>query len=63
MPPAIVAQLQAEAKRALQSPEVARRMEIEGTDVVGNSPREFAAEVKAEFAKWRELVKKTGMKY
>ena len=62
-PPAIVAQLSVEAKRALQTPEVARRMEIEGTDVVGNTPREFAAEVKAEYAKWVALVKKTGMKF
>ncbi len=58
----IVARLNGEAKRALQSPEVARRMEVEGTDVIGNSPQEFAAEVKAEFGKWRELVRKTGMK-
>ena len=61
-PPAVVEKLHGEAKRALQTPEVLRRMEIEGTDVVGNSPQQFAAEVKAEFAKWRELVKKTGMK-
>lgn len=59
----IVAKLNAKAKLALQSPEVARRMEIEGTDVVGNSPQEFAVQVKAEFEKWRELVKKTGMKF
>ena len=62
-PPAIVAQLSAEARRSLQTPEVARRMEIEGTDVVGNTPQQFAVEVKVEFDKWRELVKKTGMKF
>ena len=62
-PPAIVTRLNAEVKRALQTPEVARRMEIEGTDIVGNSPQAFAVEVKAEFDKWRELVKKTGIKY
>jgi tripartite-type tricarboxylate transporter receptor subunit TctC len=61
-PREIVAKLNAEAKRALQSPEVARRMEIEGTDIVGNSAQDFAAEVQAEYAKWRELVRKTGMK-
>ena len=61
-PPAVIAKLNAEAKRALQTPEVLRRMEIEGTDVVGNSSQQFSAEVKAEFAKWRELVKKSGMK-
>ena len=62
-PREIVAKLNAEAKRALQSPEVTRRMEIEGTDIVGSSVPVFAAEVQAEYAKWRELVKKTGMKF
>jgi tripartite-type tricarboxylate transporter receptor subunit TctC len=61
-PAAIVNKLQTEARRALNTPEVMRRMEIEGTDIVGNAPQEFAIEVKAEFEKWRELVKKTGMK-
>ena len=61
-PAAIINRLQSEAKRALNTPEVLRRMEIEGTDVVGNTPQEFAVEVKAEYAKWRELVRKTGMK-
>jgi len=62
-PPAIVARLNAEAKRALATPEVTRRMEAEGTDVVVNSPHEFAAQVKAEYAKWRALVVKMGMKF
>lgn len=62
-PPAIVAKLSEEARRSLQTPEVARRMEIEGTDVVGNTPQEFAKEVKVEYDKWLALVKKTGMKF
>ena len=62
VPAAIVARLNAEARRALQSPEITRRMAAEGTDIVGNSPQEFAAEVKAEFEKWRALVASTGMK-
>ena len=59
----IIARLHAEAKRAFETPEVARRMKAEGTDIVINSPREFAAEVKTEFEKWRGLVKKRGMKF
>lgn len=59
-PMAIADKLQAEAKRALQNPDVVRRMEVDGTDIVNNTPREFAAEVKAEFEKWRDVVKKTG---
>src|SRR4051812_43068936 len=58
----IVNRLAAEAHKAMQSQEVARRMELEGTDAVGNTPQEFAREVKVEYDKWRELVKKAGMK-
>jgi tripartite-type tricarboxylate transporter receptor subunit TctC len=60
-PMAVVDKLQAEARRALQSPEVVRRMDVEGTDIVGNSPSAFAAEIKAEFDKWRDVVKKSGL--
>jgi tripartite-type tricarboxylate transporter receptor subunit TctC len=62
-PPAIISMLNAEAKRAFQTPEVARRMTAEATDIVVNSPQESAAEVKAEFQKWRDLVRKTGIKF
>lgn len=62
VPPVIVERLYVEARNAVQKPEVARRMQVEGTDVVGNTPREFAAEVKNEFEKWRALVKKAGLK-
>jgi tripartite-type tricarboxylate transporter receptor subunit TctC len=62
-PAAVISMLNAEAKRAFQAPEVMRRMTAEGTDIVVNSPQAFAAEVKSEFQKWRELVKKTGVKF
>jgi tripartite-type tricarboxylate transporter receptor subunit TctC len=56
-PPEIVNTLYAEAKRAMFTPEVVKRMNFEGAEPVGNSPEEFAKEVRAEYAKWRELVK------
>jgi tripartite-type tricarboxylate transporter receptor subunit TctC len=62
LPPAIVASLHAEAKKAIRSPEVVRRLEAEGTDAVGNSPEEFAADVAREFEKWRDLVKRAGLR-
>ena len=62
-PPAIISMLNAEAKRAFQAPDMTRRMTAQGTDIVVNSPQEFAAEVKAEFQKWRDLVRKMGMKF
>lgn len=62
VPPRIVATLQQEASRAIHAPEIERRMQAQGTDVVGNPPKEFAAEVKAEYEKWRSLVAKAGLK-
>jgi tripartite-type tricarboxylate transporter receptor subunit TctC len=61
-PPQIVSKLQAELKRSLQAPEFIRRMELESSEIVGNTPREFAAEVKAEYDKWRELSAKMAVK-
>ncbi len=61
-PPDIVGKLYAEAKRAFQTPEVASRMKAEGTEIVLNSPTEFAADVKAEYERWRALVKSMGLK-
>lgn len=60
-PAPLVNKLQTESRRALQTPDVARRMEAEGTDVVGSTPQQFAADVKAEFAKWRDLARRTGL--
>ncbi|HYH43576.1 MAG TPA: tripartite tricarboxylate transporter substrate binding protein [Burkholderiales bacterium] len=63
VPPDIVAKLNVEARRAMQAPDVVRRMTLEGADIVANSPQDFAAEVRAEHAKWLGLVKRPGMKF
>jgi len=62
VPAAIVDRLQVEAAKAIHAPEIARRFEAEGTDMIGNAPHEFAREVKAEYDKWRALVAKAGLK-
>jgi tripartite-type tricarboxylate transporter receptor subunit TctC len=62
VPAPIVSHLQAEAAKAIHAPELERRYAAEGTDMVGNSPQEFAREVKAEHEKWRSLVAKAGLK-
>jgi tripartite-type tricarboxylate transporter receptor subunit TctC len=58
----LVMKLNMEAKRALQAPEVVRRIMADGAEVIANSPEEFAAEVRAENTKWRELVKRAGIR-
>lgn len=62
VPTAIVDRLYAEARDAVRRPEVLRRMEAEGTEVGGNRPKEFAAEVAREYQTWRSLVAKAGLK-
>jgi tripartite-type tricarboxylate transporter receptor subunit TctC len=62
VPATIVSRLQTEAARAIHAPEIARRFEAEGTDMVGNPPQEFTREVKAEYEKWRALVAKAGLR-
>ena len=46
VPPRIVEKLYVEASRAVRAPELERRMQAEGADVVGNPPQEFAAQVR-----------------
>ena len=58
----IIAKLNAEGKRAFQAPDVVQRVTREGAEIVANSPEEFNSAVRAEYAKWRELVKRQGIK-
>ena len=46
----------------LRSPSFKERMDADGIDVVGNTPDEFAAFIKAEVAKWAPVVKASGAK-
>jgi len=62
VPARIIEQLYKEAAKAVTEPELARRMEAGGTETVGNTPQEFTQQVKAEYEKWRGLVKKAGLK-
>ena len=62
VPGTLVERLYKEAVKAVTEPEFARRMEAGGTETVGNPPREFTAQVKAEYEKWRGLVKKTDLR-
>ena len=62
VPARIIEQLYKEAAKAVTEPELTRRMEAGGTETVGNTPQEFTQQVKAEYEKWRGLVKKAGLK-
>ena len=61
-PKAIVEKLSAEAKRGLNQPDFAARLEAQGTEIVGSSPEELAKVVKAELGIWRKVVANAGLK-
>jgi len=62
MPKPVLAKVNAEVARILQSPEVKKVFERDGADVVGNSPEQFGAVLKAEIAKWMKVAKAAGIK-
>ncbi|MET0682213.1 MAG: tripartite tricarboxylate transporter substrate binding protein [Casimicrobiaceae bacterium] len=61
-PPAIAKRLNAEIVKALNLPEVREKLSGLGAEIVADSPEEFSALVKAEVAKWADVVKKSGAK-
>ena len=61
-PPAIVARLHKELAYVLQTPFVKERYGVLGIEPVGNAPREFFEQVRADLARWREVVKAANVK-
>ena len=61
-PPAVVDKIYRETQRALGLPQVRTSLEALGLDLIGNSPAEFAAVIKAEIPQWAVVIKSAGIK-
>jgi tripartite-type tricarboxylate transporter receptor subunit TctC len=59
-PPDVVRRLNAEIVKILNLPDVKEKLAALGAELAPNTPEEFAAMVKAEVAKWADVVKKSG---
>ena len=57
VPPAIIAQLNADLRKVLSSPMLRQSLEDQGIDVTPSTPEEFLAHVKAETEKWTKVVR------
>ena len=57
MPADIVARIAADNRRAVFSPDVSQKMRDLGSVVVGSTPQEFAAFVRKDTDRWREVAK------
>ncbi len=62
-PPAIIDRLAAEVAKVLGDPAVIAKAEAVGIYPVTSTPREFAAFIAAEAARWAPVVKKSGLHY
>ena len=58
LPKDVVDKINAAVRTALQDPAVKKRIEDTGSLVVGNTPEQFAEQIKAEFAVYKQVVVK-----
>jgi tripartite-type tricarboxylate transporter receptor subunit TctC len=61
-PKAVVDRLNSEIVRILKTPEMQKNLAEQGADPVGSTPEQFGALIKSEYAKWADLIKRTGIK-
>ena len=55
-PGPVIAKIQADTRKVLYQPEVKAKLEAMGMEVVGSTPGQFDALVRAELAKWTKVV-------
>ena len=58
LPKEVVDKVNAAVRKALEDPAVKKRIEDTGSIVIGNTPEQFAEQIKAEFAVYKDVVAK-----
>ena len=58
----VIAKLNAETVKALNSPELIEKFKANGIDPVSSTPEQFGALIKSEMQRWGEVVKAAGVK-
>jgi tripartite-type tricarboxylate transporter receptor subunit TctC len=61
-PPAVIDKVHRETVRVLALPEVQASLRTLGLDLIGNSPGEFAAVIKAEIPQWAAVIRSAGIR-
>jgi tripartite-type tricarboxylate transporter receptor subunit TctC len=61
-PKAVIDTLNREVVKAMQSPDMAKRLVAEGSSAVGSSPQQFAAHIRAEHEMWSRVIKQAGIR-
>jgi tripartite-type tricarboxylate transporter receptor subunit TctC len=61
-PAVIVQRLSSEIAKVVKSPEIMEKMLADGGEAVGSTPEQFTRYLVAELARWRKVVKETGVR-
>ena len=61
-PKAVVERINRETAKALQSPDMMKRLIAEGSEAAGSSPQAFAAHIRAEHNQWAKVIKQAGIR-
>ena len=61
-PSAIVKQVNAELVKIFREPDVTKRFNDQGVEVVASTPEEFAKLIQSEVAKWSKLIKEANIR-
>jgi len=61
-PKAIVARLNAELRKAVESDEVQQRIHADGGDMLVSTPEEYSADIDQDEKKWSALIRKLGLR-
>ena len=62
VPPAVIARLNAEISKVMQSPEVRKALIAQGVEARTSTPEEFGAMLKSETTKWHKIIDDAGIK-
>jgi tripartite-type tricarboxylate transporter receptor subunit TctC len=62
LPPEVVTKINAAVLKVLQDPAVRKRIEDTGSLIIGNTPQQFADQIKAEYAVYKKVVDQSKLK-
>ena len=61
-PTAVIERISSETVKAMQSPDMVKRLVTEGSEAVGGTPQQFAAHIRAERDLWTRVIKQAGIR-
>jgi tripartite-type tricarboxylate transporter receptor subunit TctC len=62
LPKEVVDKVNAAVRKALENPGVRKRIEDTGSIIIGNTPQQFADQIKAEYAVYKQVVEKAQLR-